>query len=227
MAYSLLGHTFAQSSGGGAVTTSAVDTSGADLITVGVSSGSLSLMTVTDSKSNSYTNKTLQTDGATVSNYHAFVQAPTVGGSHTFTVGSAATFPTIFVAWWSGSVSTPFDAESGADTGGVGSTTGAPGSITPAESNELFVVGATTNGSAPAFSIDSGFTITDSVGLSAGNAYGGAFAYKIVSDTSAQNPTWTQAAANFLPRRMAAFKDTAGGGGGGAQNLLSLLGVGT
>ena len=206
MSYSLLGHTFAQSSGGGAVTTSDVDTSGANLITVVVSSGSLSLMTVTDSKSNGYTNKTLQTDGATVSNYNAYVQAPTVGTGHNFTVGNVATFPTIFVAWWSGSMSTPFDAESGADTGGLGSTTGAPGSITPAESNELFVIGATTNGMTPAFSIDSGFTITDSIGLSAGNAYGGAFAYKIVSDATEQNPTWTQAAANLLRRRMACVR---------------------
>jgi hypothetical protein len=54
VAYTLLGHTFAQSSGGGAVTTGAVDTSGADLIVVGVSSYDGTL-TVTDSKSNTWT----------------------------------------------------------------------------------------------------------------------------------------------------------------------------
>ena len=223
MAYSLLGHTFNQSADGHTVTTDAVDTSGADFIAVGVSSGSLSLMTVTDSKSNTYTNKTLETDGSSVTNYIAYVQAPTVGTSHTFTVGTVFVFPTIFVAWFSGSAATPFDAENGDNTGGVGSTTGAPGNVTPAESNELFVIGASTNGGAPNFSIDNSFTITDQAGLLGGQAYGGAFAYKMVTDTSTQNPLWTQAAVNFLPRRMACFKAAAGGGGAAAFSASMTL----
>lgn len=215
MAYAILaganGHTVAQSSGGAATTTGAIDTTGADLIVVGYGSAAGGY-TVADSKSNTWSALTTQTDGATISTRISYCQAPTVGSGHTFTVGAGGWFGTVFVACFSGSAASPFDAETGADSGGSGSTTKAPGSITPAAAGELFIVTTGTNGGAPAYSIDLGFTITDSAGLVGGNSYGGAMAYLINSGSTAQNPTYTQAAANYIPVRMATFKAAAGGG---------------
>lgn len=228
-AYTLLGHTFSQSSGCANVTTGSVDTSGADLVVAGLSWGT-GAGTITDSKSNTWSALTTQVDGSAVSTRLSYVQGGTVGTGHTFTGNASGQCPFIFVAWFSGSVASPFDAETGADSAGAGATSKQPGAITPAGAGELFVTSTGTNGGAPAYTLSDAtctMAITDSAGLSGGNAYGGGMGYCIHSGTGSINPTWGQAAANYIPVRMAAFKPSGGGGGPpGCKNGLLLSGAG-
>ncbi len=209
MAFSLVAHSGAASVSGAAVTTSGIDTSGADLIVVAISQLGIG-GTLTDSKSNTWTALTAQGGaGFTRAGQLFYCASPTVGSGHTFTFtcGGSGFFCGICVEAFSGvDTGTPFDAESGA-AGGVPQ----PGSITPAGANELFVAGLE-HGDATSESVDSGFTITDDI-PNAGNAIGCSMSYLIETTATAQNPTWSPA--NSPRPTMAAFVAAAGGGGGG------------
>lgn len=220
MAFALIAHTFAVSAAGDGVTTPAINTTGADILVVGISdiggSG-----TITDSKGNTWTPLSLATQGS----LHArlvYAKSPTVGSGHTFTVTDTGGFPSIYVAAFSGSnLSAPFDQE---NTGTSASgTTVQPGSITPSADNELIVTMEATNSTPKPYSIDSGFVITDSSN-NAGSNFAGALACLIQTSAAAVNPTWTMSQSLGQAATIASFKAAAVAGGD--PNLVGEGGMG-
>jgi hypothetical protein len=98
-------------------------------------------------------------------------------------------YPAIAVAAFSGSHAAPFDQEN--QNNGVAATI-QPGSITPAQDNELIISGFTPEGAmgGPA-SINEGMTIADQIDATGGSNVGIAIAYKTQTTAAAINPTWT------------------------------------
>lgn len=187
MSFSLLVHAAA----GAATdpTTSAIDTTGANLIIISVSQYAGSAIgSLSDNKSNTWTGLTAQAGNATGGNQNQYCRlfycyAPTVGAGHTFKWTGTNVFGTICVAAFSGSASSPFDQQNGA-FGNV------PGSVTPSVDSEL-VVSAVSFGSPATELVDSSLTITDKINYVSGGAEGGALAYIIQTTAGAVNPTWS------------------------------------
>jgi hypothetical protein len=225
MAYSLITSVSQLSTNGSGFTTgSSIDTSGADLIIL-VATYFASQSTVSDSKSNSYTGLTAYTNSGAGTQIF-YVQAPTVGSGHTFTLAGSSNFPAIAVAAFSGSVASPFDTGNDAGAGSASSATQQPGSITPSESDELVICSMTTfltGGAVP--SIDGGFTATAALNSVGGQGVGVGLAYLIQTSAAAANPTWTLNAASTIVASIASFKDTPSAGGA-VLRALSLLGTG-
>lgn len=204
----------------GKATTASMDTTGADFLVVFIATdGSF---TVSDSKSNTWSYATVGSFGRI-----AYCRPTSVGTGHTFS--TPVSYSYVFAAAFSGSATSPFDAESsGGGTNqfaanGV-SFSGEPGSVTPAETDELFITGIALGYDAGSAAIDDGFTVLQSQAGVPSNAYGGALAYKIKTDSTAENPTWTASATSQNSEhtlRMAAFKTTGGGGGGGSTNGIA------
>jgi hypothetical protein len=99
---------------------------------------------------------------------------------------------------------TAFDAESG--TAGVAGSTIQPGSITPAVANELYVTGVTVETVVAAPTVGSPFVVLNSNQGASSNNLAGGLAYKIKTDSSAENPTWTYVGGLPAAATMAAFK---------------------
>ncbi len=191
----LVQHASSGGGGGSGWTTAGLDTTGCTLLVIAEhhyqgTSG------ISDNKGNTWTPLTETGNSGSYFTHLFYCVNPTVGSGHTFT--TAATFATISIAGFSGNSGSPFDAESG-------NANGTPGSITPAQSAELFVTAVTGSGG-PTFAGVSGFTILDGTVQSGGdNLYGG-IAYKIKTDASAENPTWTAGGGSISSSRMVAFK---------------------
>lgn len=176
-------------------TTTAIDTTGANLIVVSVSGVSSTAVTVSDSKGNTYTSLTRRENSSpVVFNQLWYVYNPTVGSGHTFTVGGANTYSAIAVMAFSGAIASPADQENGATSSS--GTSIATGSITPSQNNEIVIAGIcrenSTNGA-----LDSGFTYLD-VPYVGAVSMGGGIGYKIQTAAAAVNPSfsWTTSAAN-------------------------------
>ncbi len=208
--YRLCANTAKGSTSSGTVTTDAIDTSGADLIVVGVSeySGGSGFCTPTDNKSNSpYIGTTAQTSATAQRIRLFYFQAPTVGSGHTFTCTDTAGFPAIVVAAFAGSIASPLDQGNGAVNNVTIATTLQTGSVTPTNTNQLLVTVIST-GTSGTYSIDSSF-ITDATfqsSFSGGNSEGLAMAYLIETSIVAQNPTWTYATGTEAATTIATFK---------------------
>jgi hypothetical protein len=205
---------FAASLGQHGGTTSGVNTTGANLIVVLISSDSANAKTLSDSKGNTWSAKTAYADfPATDNEIRAYVATnPSVGPGHTFTVSGSNIFASIAVLSFSGAHSSgPFDQQAGQ---GVASGTSAqPGSVTPSEDNELLIAALTFEVS-NTISVNSGFTIAGQANLIGGVSYGIAAAYKIQTTAGAENPTfsWANAcpsAANILTFKVAVTRTPA------------------
>lgn len=215
----LVDHTIAQASGGAAVTTTAINSTGANLITVVVFgfTGTNPIGNVTDNKSNgnatALTPYLLSSDNRFELNIF-YWQAPTVGTGHQFTVGAASTFCTISVAAWSGAASSGvFDVQSAGNDNHI---TGTPqdivgGSVTPNQDNSLIIYGnGFASGNSTATGVDSSFTILDQLPISGGNAQGGSLSYLIQTSAAAVNPDLSLAADGAGSGLNAVFKPSAG-----------------
>ena len=191
----LVAHTAAGLAGGGSITTSAIDTTGSTLLVVAIADWSLGdPTTLSDSKVNIWTQKTLYSLSGDHRIQLYYAAHPIIGGSHTFTATAGTptnAAPSLAVGAFSGiDPSTPFEAESGNTN--LSTTSIFPGSITPSLSYELIVsavsiedvVGGT-------LAVNSGFTITDAIDFSSGNHFGVAMAYLFQGTAAAINPTWS------------------------------------
>lgn len=182
--------------------TAAIDTTGATLLVVATAySTSFSGITgVSDSKSNTWTALTEYKNGTTSTSRLFYCSNPTVGTGHTFsTVGGFSNTPAIAVQAWKGtvlSVSADFD---------TGAAALNPGSGTPSTNNQVIVTTMDTNVSA-AYTVGSGFTISDQINFSGGVNPGFAMAYLIQSAAAAVNPTWTGGASPTPTTAMTSFK---------------------
>ena len=207
MAYSVIAHEIARSTNDNNVTTPAIDTSGADFIVLAAAYLQGVTMTISDSKSNTWTPRTqvALTGDSAIRLY--YVQGGTVGTGHTFTASGTGSFPSLAALALSGSVASPFDLENGAQNASASSIQ--PGSITPSENNEILITAISLNNNFVTASINGGFTISDQANATA-NAYGLAMAYLIQTTAAAANPTWSWTNTIGVATTQASFKDTAG-----------------
>ena len=213
MAFALIATDAAGSSDvGQTVTSAAIDTTGANLITVCVSSYQTNpAPTLTDNKSNTWTGLTVreQATAARIRIFYCF--NPTVGSGHTFTATNSptASFPTLIVHAWSGAATSPFDQENGNTSPGIGPTSS--GSVTPTENNELIITAVSQGGASVTnqTSIDGGFTMSGNVSRLAGNHQAGAAAYLIQTTAAAANPAWTHGGSGATAVAIATFKAAA------------------
>lgn len=196
-------------------TTSAIDTTGANLLVACVSSHATAseTPTISDSKSNSWiaAEESLETSGT---HMRLFYSVPTaVGTDHTFTVNGAGTMASIYLTAWSGAASTPLDRTAG--DGGDG-TSMPPGAVTPTQDNEL-LISCLTNSGDPSHNnrtIDGGFTLAaEQLGWDETNfttALAGAYLVQTTAATS--NPTWTYPSNTTANAVIATFKTSVASG---------------
>ena len=166
--------------------TAAVDTTGATLLVISVSSyGVGAVPTVSDAKGNVYTALTSRTQGT--ARHRLFYRlAPTVGTGHTFTVTGAGIYAAILAYAFAGVGS--YQTESG--TTATSGASLASGSVTPSTSGALIVTGiaggvATTDTVAPV-----GFAVTTKPFVSGTTMHGSA-AWQVQAVAAAINPTWS------------------------------------
>jgi len=188
--------------GTGGYSTSAIDTSGANLLAFvwcsydGAENFNSSYFS--DSKGNTWTFLPI-TDTV---NFFAGIAycagSPTVGANHTMDfAGGFSNFSSAALLAFSGAAANPFDTYTQSDT------TGQPGSITPAEANELFITGVNSSSGTP--SIDgqgSNFVQVLSVEFLSGKASGAGAAYYISDSSNSVDPIWSPGHGSV----MAAFK---------------------
>lgn len=191
MAYALVAHTGIGSTDSNSITTAAIDTTGASLLTVGISDyGQVGLGTLTDSKGNVWTGRTTRTSAGNNSRVRLYdCISPTVGSGHTFTYTCTTCFPVVNVTAWSNTLTPVFDGQNGSaqDSG----ATVATGSVTPTVDNCLVVSQYMANDSTAGTSVNSGLTISDSVNRVGGAHFEGAMAYLIQTTATPVNATWT------------------------------------
>ena len=173
------------------ITTSAIDTTGADLLVVCVSfDAGFGSPAVSDSKGNTWSGLTAINPGSNSSSSQMFYCVPTsVGSGHTFTVSSSRFYGVIPIAFSGIKASSPFDVENVGSV--VGTNTGvSSGSITPSENGELIISGAACSGIGwLTLTVDNSLTIDqENNGTAAGT--GVALAYKVQSTAAAINATW-------------------------------------
>jgi hypothetical protein len=194
------------SSVGGTGTTSAIDTSGADLLVAYMSYDSGA--TFSDSKGNTWTALTARShNGSDSFGRFYYVENPTVGTGHTFS--SSQSFASVFVQAWYGSLSpTAYDQETGSTASST--TSQQPGSLTPTEDNSLLVFAVANGGNASAHSVNSGFTISNTVTAVTGLRYGGSMAYKVQGTKAAENPTYSWTGSTTVAAAQVIFKPAGG-----------------
>lgn len=202
MAYSLIAQTGGGLGSTSPRTTSAIDTSGANILfVIATSIVSGSVLVITDSKSNTWTALTEYSTSGNSRTRIYYAINPNVGSGHTVTLTSAAD---IFACAWfvafSGSAATPFDSENGSTGSGQIFTN----PVTPSENDELIITGfGTLSGTTP--TVSDGVTLfTGATGLNGGNWYGGAAGYKIQTTAASINPQWSPSDDNS--RVIACFK---------------------
>jgi hypothetical protein len=199
VAYARISKVSARSGDNNNVTTAGIDTTGAKLIVVAAAYSAA--ITLTDSNGNTWTALTAQQSATHASRLYYCVN-PVVGAGHTFTLSSTGGFPSLAVAAYSGAASSPFDQQNGSFANA--STTAQPGSVTPTSRDQLLITGLSYN-SAAAASVDSGFTLLESQGVTA-NAWGIGMAELIQTAPAAVNPTWTQGASEEIAVTIATFR---------------------
>lgn len=193
--------TCAASSDSNNVTTSAINTTGANFMIIGIGHAvSTAVTTPTDSVGgNTWTALTGQDAPGNNGMVFYYAANPNTGASQTFTESPNNNFPSICVFAFSGVTTTsPFDVQNGSNTAS-NVTTKQPGSVTPSQNNEV-IVSAVSFGNAT-MSVDSGFTIPGSGQINgiSGHSYGTAMGYLIQTSASAVNPTWTVSVGSAQP----------------------------
>lgn len=210
MAFALIDHTIASSTAGFSVTSSGINTTGADLITIMVSDSSAFFATIvlSDNKTNTWTARTFYDDGGNPAGKLFYCVSPSVGSGHTFSIATGR-FPTIAIAAWSGSHATPVDQETGTVTT---ATTISTGSITPSVDNCLVIAACAVQSQIPVVSAGTPVML-DSVAES-GNAWGAGLAYEIQTTATAGGVTFSHASSTHWAATIISFKPATGGGGG-------------
>lgn len=178
----LVAHIAANSPSGTTLTTSAVNTTGANflVITGGTGGG-----TPSDSKGNTW----IAVNGPSATLWYA--KNATVGSNHTFTLSGSAGTLSIACAAFSGLTTNPFES-SAASVVTVGTTVTANAVQANTVGDLIIQTLSTFRLSSPptSASINDSFIVLDTGGFGSGQ-YGAALAYLIAPSTSAVTPTWT------------------------------------
>lgn len=188
----------------GALTTDAINTTGANLIVIVVASDNGT--TPTDNKGNTFLLCNDRVQGfSELAMFYLY--NPAVGSGHTFS--QTQTYGAIFVAAFSGAIITPLDLD--LDNVTASGTSLATGSGTPSQNNELVVMGINIGGSNSTHSVNGGFTLLDHIDGVNGVNYGGGLAYLIQTAAASVNPTYSWTTANEAAIGLNSFKATVGG----------------
>jgi len=204
--FSLLDHN--SGFGTNSATTNALNTTGANLIVLGLSCASSVTPAISDSQSNTWTQIALVSAGTGKCILY-YCSAPSTSASHTFTASATNIFAFLAAQAWSGAKSSgPLDQQT--SNGSGSSATIQPGSITPSQNNCLVITAM--NGSiAGTMSIDSSFSISDQKALVGSVNYTGAMADFVQGTAAAINPTWTNSGgASFIDAAIASFLPSTG-----------------
>jgi hypothetical protein len=187
--FALVAQTLKATLSGSGGTTDAIDTTGANLIVIGVSAYSHA-DAPTDSKSNTWTALTLYNSGTGYVRLFYCVGG-TVGTGHTFT--SVADYSVITVLAFSGSHASPYHSENGATSGAQ------PGAVVPAVNGSLIVTAIVDAGGTTGVpSADGSFT---SYGQGGNGGVMGGIAWYVQPTAASINPTWS--ATTSTNKRMA------------------------
>lgn len=184
----LVSHTI-QGTGAHGGTTTAIDTTGATLLVVGVSSwANRPEPVLTDSKGNVWVPSVTGFDASFTRLYYC--ANPVVGTGHTFTLAGVECFASICVSAWSGAkLVLPLDQTAGS----VGGGSHTAGPVTPSEAGELVytIAGANNSGGNPG-TINSPLAV---LGTFTGGAVPSVFAlghaYEIQTTATARSATWS------------------------------------
>jgi len=198
----LITHAKISNSGGSpaSVTSSAFNSTGANLLIVAIDWLQTTAPTLTDSNSNTWTPLTVRTNTTRFSLQFFYAKNPTVGSGHTFTVNrSGGWYGCGMLSAWSGADTTsPFDQQNGTATA-TGDTGLSTGSVTPGSPNELVITAFGLDdpgGNTVGVSGGAGFTQIDFTDVSPGALFGLATAYQIQTTATAVNPAWTRSTTN-------------------------------
>jgi hypothetical protein len=219
VAFNLIAHTGASSGNTNDVTTSGINTTGADLLVVAIADYAPNfppLELLTDSNSNVWSSTTGYNSSDVVSHtLFKYVISPVVGSGHTFTLTTLTAYPAICVAAFSGvDAGNAFDAHNG-NGSNSGITSFQTGSISPDSDNELLVAALSyADTLSSAVSIDSSFTIADEAVYNPPNGSGDVLAYKIQTSAASENPTWswTGSTSRGVAAAICSFRSAGGGG---------------
>lgn len=210
MTIALVTHLIAKSTNSNGFTSSSIDTTGASLLVLVLASYQAATEpTISDSKSNSWSQRTAYNDGTDRIRI-LYVANPTVGTGHTFTVTGSATYPAIAASSWSGvKTASPYDVENGGN--GTITTSAATGSVTPSEDGELLIAAVSNDqpGAPGSPTVNNSFTILDSTVNVDSQAFGLAVAYRVQATAAAINPTITWTASADYAAAIASFKQAA------------------
>lgn len=184
----------AASGDGNTVTTSNIDTTGATLLVLTITSQPATdafVTTISDNKSNIWKPLTRAYNIGTGYQVQMFIADPatlTVGSGHNFTYTTTGTYPTISVVAASGNYRYPVLLTNNAQSGSATPTSIKPGKIHSVGAPALVVTGAIFPlGTSPSVS---GYTAL-AYGLSGGANYGGGSAYQVVAGGVDIDPTWS------------------------------------
>lgn len=220
MAATLISSVSLTSTDSNGFTTGSINTTGATLlVAVQACVSSVAYGTITDSKSNSWTNKTPQ--GSILGSRISFSVPSSVGSGHTFSVSGSGNSPGLWVgAFGNGPAgSSSFDQENGAE-----STLSViqPGSITPGSDGQVLVVGACFNTAGTNGTIDLSFI--EDADITPGSGHVGIYAaYLIQSTAAARNPTITWSPTESLSSAVIASFNVTGGSSSGIIKTIDNL----
>jgi len=193
----LLASASASSLDGNTVTKPAIDSSGATVVILVISSNTIfNPSKISDSKGNAWGSVTSRTGALVCVAIAMSFNYPIVGVGHTFTYNNAGTNPSIAVFAFSGvkvptGVVTSIVDTPSAGNAGTLVTTIAPGAGTPTQDNEVVVTGVGTQANiAEVFTVDSGFTLSEQKPSSL-TACGLGAAYLVQTAKAAVNLNWS------------------------------------
>lgn len=185
-------------------TTTAVNTTNANLIIVATSYLKANAPTFIDNQGNTWSTLTLvQSSSYACQVYYSF--NPITNSNHTFTGGPAGNFPAVIALAFKYAGYAPLDLQNGASTTG---TSLQPGSITPSINDCLLISGIVYAGGSNA-SINDGYAAT-TIDTDFAVYFSGGLAYKIQTEATISNPTWSWTGSVEAAAKIASFKPDTG-----------------
>jgi hypothetical protein len=189
-------------------TTTGFDSSGGNFAVIFAAwySGLGGSLSITDSKTNSYTQLTVTDVGNIACAIYVCANA-TVGSAHTFSASGTNAFGAISAGVFSNVLtSSPTDQQAG---GSGTSTTPSTAGVTPSEANTLVIFGSSMLSSLSFSSVNGGFTLATSQPSVDSTNVGASLAYLIQTTATAADPDMTISGSSDWSARIANFKRAA------------------
>ena len=196
-------------------TSASIDSTGANLIVVGVAWLATSSQTLSDSKGNTWTALTLPSGTSNDPNTRLYYcSSPTVGTGHTFTITGTNVYSTLWAIAYSGAeTSSVLDAQNSASDNFSPTTLGS-GSVTPSADGAVVVSGLATFINATNPTVSGGaISRLGFLNAVANQTYTVSYADEIQTTATARTATWSWTTGNRAVATIAAFKAAAAGSG--------------